>query len=111
MSGFAGKEQAVKDLLGNWWYQDPTNASWHIWNGQTWQWLPGAAPRIAPRKSEPVSKKRAPWSCLLTAFTSAFLVLIITGGITLVAFNFFPAYHINPGLGDIVQIVKLGGGD
>lgn len=110
MSEFAGKEDAVQDLQGNWWYQDPMTASWYIWNGQAWQWVPAAAPRVAPRHRVSTPKKRAPWSCLLTSFTGVLLVLIIVGGITLVAFNFFPAYHINPGQGDIAQIVKLGGG-
>ena len=47
---------------------------------------------------------------MFTAFTASLLVLIIISGISLVALNFFPAYHINPGKGDIVQIGKLGGG-
>ena len=110
MSGYAGQEKAVKDFQGNWWYQDPTTASWYIWNGQHWQWIPGAAPRIAPHQSEPESKTRPPCSCLLTAFTGGLITLIVVGGITLVAYKFFPVYYINPGQGDMVQIVKLGGG-
>lgn len=110
MSGYAGKEKAVKDLQGNWWYQDPMTASWYIWNGQDWQWMPGAAPRIASRQSEPASKKRPPWSCLLTALIGGLIALIVVGGITLVAYKFFPVYYISPGQGDMVQIVKLGGG-
>ena len=109
MPVYAGKENAVKDLLGNWWYQDPMTASWYIWNGQDWQWIPGAAPRIAPHQSEKATKTRPTWSCLLTAFTSGLIILIVFGGITLVAYQFIPGYYINPGNGDMVQILKLGG--
>ena len=110
MSGFAGKEKAVQDLQGNWWYQDFMTASWYIWNGQDWKWMPGAAPRFAPRKTPSSPGSPLSWSFMFTAFTVSLLVLIIISGISLVAFNFFPAYHINPGKGDIVQIGKLGGG-
>jgi len=110
MSGYAGKEQAVKDFQGNWWYQDPMTASWYIWNGKDWQKIPGAAPRIEPQQSESASKKNTPWSCLLTASAGGLIALIIVGGITLVAYQFFPVYHINPGKGDSIQIIKLGGG-
>ena len=109
MPGYAGKENAVKDLQGNWWYQDSMTASWYIWNGQDWQWVPGAAPRITPRQRETATKTRPSWSCLLTVITSGLIALIVFGGITLVAYQFFPGYYINPGQGDIFQIVKLGG--
>ena len=109
MSGYAGKENAVKDFQGNWWYQDPQTASWYIWNGQDWQWIPGATPRIAPRQSEIETKTRPMWSCLLTAIISGLVAMIVFGGITLVAYQFFPGYYINPGNGNIVQIIKLGG--
>lgn len=109
MPGYAGKENAVKDLQGNWWYQDPITASWYIWNGQDWQRIPGAAPRIAPHPSEAAFNARPSWSCLLTALTSSLIALIVFGGITLVAYQFIPGYYINPGSGDIFQILKLGG--
>jgi hypothetical protein len=109
MSEFEGKKNAVKDLGGNWWYQDPMTASWYIWTGKGWQWMPGAVPRIAPRpKLEP--KQPISWTALFTLFTIVFCTLIAVGGITLVAYNFFPAYHIIPGEGDVTQIGKLGGG-
>ena len=107
MSGFEGKDPAAKDQRGNWWYQDPTTASWYIWNGQFWERMPGAAPRIAPRQNAPKSKKRAPWPCLLTAFIGGLIAFIVVSVISLVAYQFFPGYHINPGQGDLVQIVKL----
>ena len=109
MSGYAGKENAIEDLQGNWWYQDPMTASWYIWNGQDWQFIPGASPRIGPRQSETATKLRPPWSCLLTAVLGGLIALIVFGGITLVVYQFLPGYYINPGNGDIVQILKLGG--
>jgi hypothetical protein len=109
MPGYAGKENAVKDLLGNWWYQDPTTASWYIWNGQDWQRIAGAAPRITPHQSKPATKKHPSWSCLLTAVSSCLIALIVLSGITLVAYQFIPGYYIYPGNGDIVQIYKIGG--
>ena len=108
MSGYAGKENAVKDLQGNWWYQDPMTASWYIWGGQDWLKIPGAAPRIAPHPSKPVSETRLRWSCLLTAISGSLIALIVIGGITIVAYQFIPGYHINPGQGDQIQIIKSG---
>ena len=109
MSGYAGKENAVKDLQGNWWYQDPATASWYIWNDRDWQRIPGASPRIAPRQSETATKTPPPWSCLITAVLSGLIALIVFSGITFVAYQFIPGYYINPGNGDIVQILKFGG--
>jgi hypothetical protein len=109
MPEYAGKENAAQDLQGNWWYQDPKTAFWYIWNGQDWLKMPGAAPRIAPHPSKPVSERRLPWSCLLTALSVSLIALIVLGGITIVAYQFIPGYHINPGQGDQVQIIKSGG--
>jgi hypothetical protein len=108
MPEYAGKENAVQDLQGNWWYQDPKTASWFIWNSQDWIKMPGAAPRIAPHPSKPVSE-RLPWPCLLTALSAGLIALIVIGGITIVAYQFIPGYYINPGQGDQVQIIKSGG--
>ena len=109
MPEYAGKENASQDLQGNWWYQDPKTASWYIWNGQEWLKMPGASPRIAPHPSKPASERRLPWSCLLTALSVSVIALIGIGGITMVAYQFIPGYHINPGQGDQVQIIKSGG--
>ena len=109
MSGYAGKENAIEDMQGNWWYQDPMTASWPIWNGQDWQRIPGASPRIAPHQSKTATKLNPPWPCLLTAVSGGLIALIVLGGITLVVYQFLPGYYINPGSGDIVQILKLGG--
>ena len=106
-TGFEEQEGAVIDLQGNWWYQDPKTASWYIWNGKTWQRIPGAAPRIAPKKRATKSKKSLSWSCLLTFFTSILLGILVVGGFTLVAFNFYPAYHIIPGHGDANRIAIM----
>lgn len=115
MSGYEGQEEAVKDLEGNWWHQDPTTASWYIWNGQAWKLIPGAAPRIAPQPTVPKpestkQKSNVLGSCLLTASTGVLIALIVIGGIAMVAYNFFPDYYITPEKGDINQILKLGGG-
>lgn len=110
-TGFEEREDAIVDLQGNWWYQESSTASWYIWNGKTWQKIPGAAPRIVPYTRAPRPKKNLPWSCLLTLFTGCLLGLIIVGGVTLVAFNFYPSYHIIPGQGDIYQIaIMIGAG-
>jgi hypothetical protein len=110
MSGFAGHDDAVQDHHGIWWYQDPEKGSWSFWNGQIWQTIPGASPRIVRPEKTPVKKSRRSWPALLTIFSGSFLALIVVGGITLVAYNFIPEYHINPGEGDIIQILMLGGG-
>ena len=105
------KKEAVKDNQGNWWYQDRTTASWHVWIGQEWKRMPGAAPRIAPEgrategRESPIS-----WSSQLTAITGCLIAIIVVGAISLVAYNFFSAYHLNPGQGDSNLILKYVGG-
>ena len=52
-----------------------------------------------------------PWgSCLLSLFVGGIIGLIIVGGISLVAFKFFPGYQLEMGQGDLTQILKMGGG-
>ena len=97
MSGFEGQEYAVKDLKGNWWYQDPATASWYIWTGKNWKRIPGASPRIVPQRREPAPQKRLSGSCMLTLITSGLVAMIVVGAISLVAYNFIPPYHINLG--------------
>lgn len=54
---------------------------------------------------------RYPWgSCLLSLFFGGAIGLIVVGGISLVAFDFFPQYQIKMGQGDLTQILKMGGG-
>ena len=38
------------------------------------------------------------------------MTVLILGGISLVAFKFFPQYQIQMGQGDLTQILKMGGG-
>ena len=42
------------------------------------------------------------WSAILIALT-------VIGGVTIVTYQFIPGYHLNPGQGDQVQIIKYGG--
>ena len=37
------------------------------------------------------------------------MALIVIGGVTIVTYQFIPGYHLNPGQGDQVQIIKYGG--
>jgi hypothetical protein len=110
--GYAGQEQALQDQGGNWWYQDPATAAWYIWNGQAWHLVPAAAPRIISSHPAPrlVSKPRRWGSCLLALLAAALVALVVVGGISLLAYNFFPAYHIDPGQGELTEILKMGGG-
>jgi hypothetical protein len=94
---------AVQDRQGNWWSQDPQTGAWYFWNGRTWQPTPGGAARAAPLR-------RSGTSCLFASLASGLVALIVVGGISLVAFNFFPTYQITRGPGDLTQILKMGGG-
>ena len=49
-------------------------------------------------------------SCLFSLFFSGVIGLIVVGGISLVAFDFFPQYQISMGQGNLTQILKMGGG-
>ena len=114
MPGFEDQEGVVEDLQGNWWYQDVTTASWYMWIGQSWKKIPGAAPRIPPgqiiRTSKlSKSKLRLSKPIMLTLLTAGIIALIVIGGVTLVAYNFFSAYHINAVQSDLNQILKLAG--
>ncbi|MBN1667946.1 MAG: hypothetical protein JW862_12700, partial [Anaerolineales bacterium] len=88
---------------GYWWSQDPQTGAWYFWNGRTWQPTPEGAARAAP-------PRRSGKSCLLASLTSGLVALFVVGGASLVAFNFFPAYQITRGPGDVTQIFKMGGG-
>ncbi len=94
---------AVQDRQGNWWSQYPQTGAWYFWNGQTWQSAPGEAARAAP-------PRRSGSACLLAFLSSGLIALVVVGGVSLVAFNFFPAYQITRGQGDLTQILKMGGG-
>ena len=47
---------------------------------------------------------------MLTIIIFAVLVLLVVGGVSLVAFNLFPKYQLQPGQGDLAEILKIGGG-
>ena len=107
MPGMAGQQGMTQDSQGRWWYQDPNTGAWSIWNGTAWQRAdPGhrAAARPTPGVFTPPpavvqSKPRGGSSCLFTIIIFAVLALVVLGGITLVAFNFFPGTEIQPGTG------------
>ncbi|MBN2548276.1 MAG: carboxypeptidase regulatory-like domain-containing protein [Anaerolineales bacterium] len=103
MAGTARQGRPVQDGQGNWWSQEPQTGAWYFWNGRTWQPTPGGATRAAP-------PRRSGTSCLLAFVTSGLIALVVVGGISLAAFHFFPAYQIPIGQGDVIQILKMGGG-
>lgn len=109
--GGGGGGQAVQDQQGNWWYQDSENGRWYFWNGQAWLPTPGTTSNLAAPQRVPVNKTSRGWeSCLLSLLLSGGIALAVVGGVSLVAFNFLPAYQITVGQGDMSQILKVGGG-
>lgn len=72
--------------------------------------MPGAAPWVASPQPEPAQPTRRSSSCLLTMIAGGLMALIVVGGISIIAFGFFPAYKITFGQGDFTQILKMGGG-
>ena len=100
----------IQDDQGRSWYQDRNTGGWYLWNGQEWQLVPGAAPDIAAPQRAPANKQRSRWSLPLSLIVSVIIGLIVFGGISLVAFNFFPDYQLELGDGDLGQVLKMGGG-
>jgi hypothetical protein len=105
-----GQSQAIQDQQGTWWYQDPQSGVWNFWNGRAWQPMPAVQNQASRPPSIPRSKNRSYGSCLLTLVVSGLIGAIILGGISLVAFNFFPPYAVTLGQGDLNQILIKGGG-
>jgi hypothetical protein len=98
----------TQDGQGRWWYQDPNTGDWSVWNGRSWQLATTPQPSVtAPAR---VPKQRSSGSCLFTLIAVFVLAAIIVGGISLVAFNFFPGYQIQIGQGDLTEILTMGGG-
>jgi len=104
------QSQAVQDQQGTWWYQDSQSGVWNFWNGRAWQPMPAVQNQIARPPSIPRSKYRSSGSCLLTLVVGGLIGAIIFGGVSLIAFNFFPPYAITLGQGDVKQILIKGGG-
>ena len=102
--------QAVQDQQGTWWYQDAQTGIWHFWNGRAWQPTAGAENRAARPPSVPPAKSPRYGSCLLTLVVSGLIAAVVVGGISLIAFNFFPPYTVTLGQGDVQQILMKGGG-
>jgi len=104
------QSQAIQDQQGTWWYQDSQSGVWNLWNGRAWQPMPVVQNRAARPPSVPWSKNRSYGSCLLTLVVSSLIGVIIFGGISLIAFNFFLPYAVPLGQGDLNQILIKGGG-
>ncbi|MEA2008564.1 MAG: hypothetical protein U9O54_05550, partial [Chloroflexota bacterium] len=103
-----GPPGAVQDKQGRWWYQDPQSGDWSIWSGNAWQPVAGSrVPVNAPPRSV---RPRSSGSCLFTLIAAFILAVIVVGGTSLVALNFFPQYQIQMGQGDLTEIIKKGGG-
>ncbi|MFN2151541.1 MAG: hypothetical protein ACK2T5_08095, partial [Anaerolineales bacterium] len=95
---------AVQDAQGRWWQQDANTGAWFLWNGRAWQPVASAPP------SQPLPRQRGGSSCLIGLLLAGGIGVVVVGGLSLVAFNFFPGYQITPGMGDPAQILKMGGG-
>jgi hypothetical protein len=110
----AGADQynRVQDGQGRWWHQNQNTGQWNIWNGKAWQPAPGVIPSIpAPQrapKTQPAGGRGG--SCLLSLLIGAVIAGLVFGGISLVAFEFFPGTEITLGTGDMQQILTIGGG-
>jgi pimeloyl-ACP methyl ester carboxylesterase len=101
----------VQDSRGRWWYQDQSTGVWHIWNGKAWLPAPpGARPEVSAVKQARRKPIRGGGSCLFTIIASVLIVLVVVGGISLIAFNFFPDLQLEMGPGDVNQILTQGGG-
>ncbi len=62
--------------------------------------MPGETPWVTPPQPEPAQPTRRSSSCLLTMIAGGLMALIVVGGISVIAFGFFPAYKITFGQGD-----------
>jgi len=106
-----GQAGTVQDQQGNWWYQDPNTGRWHFWNGQTWQ-VAQMGPAVPP---SPTSQAFAPKpkgkGCLLSIIVVGIMSALVIGGVTLVAFKFFPNLTIQPASTvSVYELLKNGGG-
>lgn len=110
MAGIQGGKNAVQDEHGNWWSQDADTGDWLFWNGKTWQPVAKAAFNFRAPQQVVAGKPRRGISCLLSLLISAVLGGIVIGGISLIGLQFIPGYQIIMGVGDLTEILKMGGG-
>lgn len=104
--------EAVQDQQGDWWYQDPNTGTWHFWNGETWQ-VAQVEPVIllSPPPSQPFEAKPKGKGCLLSVIVVGIMSVLVLGGATLVAFNFFSGLTIAPASTvSVLELLKNGGG-
>jgi len=108
-----GRNNEVQDVHGRWWYQDPGTRNWSIWNGNTWQPV-NNSPVMSERANvdpKPKRQKSGRASCLFAVLVAFIFGAVVVVGISLVAFNFFPAIQLQAGTGDIrIILAQVGGG-
>jgi len=110
------QQNMTQDNQGRWWYQDPTTGARSYWNGTKWvksSNVPPPGPPVlhqAPFQAPKAAKSRVGSSCLFTLVIAAVLGVVVIGGISLVAFDILPFGEIQPGEGNLTNILKMGGG-
>ena len=106
-----GQAGTVQDQQGNWWYQDPNTGRWHFWDGQTWQ-VAQMGPAVPPSPtSQTFAARPEGKGCLLSIIVVGIMSALVIGGVTLVAFNFFPNLTIPPvSTVSVYELLKNGGG-
>jgi len=113
------KTSPIQATDGSWWYQDLSSSGWLEWNGESWQPSNQTEPAISADKAQRLPPNKPPkpqrsglkaW--LLSLVVAGVMFLLIAGGVSLVAFQFFPGYQIPPQLGVTIQDVlfRFGGG-
>jgi hypothetical protein len=113
------KTSPIQATDGSWWYQDLSSGGWLEWNGESWQPSNQTEPAISADKAQRLPPNKPPkpqrsglkaW--LLSLVVAGVMFLLIAGGVSLVAFQFFPGYQIPPQLGVTIQDVlfRFGGG-
>ena len=103
-----GAQGTVQDKHGRWWYQNPQSGAWLLWSGNAWR--PATRRLSAPLTPPRSPRRKSSGSCMFTIIAAFVLGIIVVGGISLVAFNFFPQYQMQMGQGDLTEILKMGGG-
>jgi hypothetical protein len=103
----AAQTQAVQDERGNWWYQNPQNGTWFLWNGVTWQ--PWRQPAPSPNAPPPTAPRRG-GTCLISLLILGSLTLLVFGVFFLITFQFIPGLSIPPiGGANLTGILTTGG--
>ncbi|MCJ7716641.1 MAG: hypothetical protein MUO54_08995, partial [Anaerolineales bacterium] len=108
-----GQAEPVQDQQGNWWYQDPDTGSWQFWDGQNWQvaQVGPVDPPPPPPINQTISDKPKGKGCLLSIIVVGFMSVLVIGGATLIALNYFPNLTIQSASSiGVNELLKNGGG-